>query len=249
MLSSEDFNESDPRPFPGYWWWTLALALLAAVCMPFDLHAAQMLHVENLPGDARRVILLSEFFGHGYCTVLCLLGILILVPSKSKFIPRVMFCALLPGFYIQGVKMLIGRTRPIEFHGQLPENVAATFHGIRPGGEWNWEYATQAFMSAHTATAFGLALGLAWLFPRGRWLFLFLAAMTGLQRIAFEAHWLSDVVAGTAVAVMTAGAMTQNWGLGWICGRIERRAIEHAQQNQTDESVEQNHSTNERQAA
>ena len=45
-----------------------------------------------------------------------------------------------------------------------------------------------------TANVFGLAIGLTWAYPQGRWLFLLFAALAGLQRIVFEAHFPSDVL-------------------------------------------------------
>ncbi len=231
-----------PQPIRRFWWWTVAIAVLALICLPFDISAAQMLQVENLPGDARRILKLSEFFGHGYIVLVCIAAIWTLAPDKRRFIPRVALCALLPGVYAQGVKILVSRDRPIGF-GQLPETFASTWHGILPAGEFNMDYATQAFMSAHTATAIGLALGLSWLFPRGRWLFLTLACLAATQRIAFEAHWLSDVVAGAAVGVMTAGALTQNWGFGYVCGRIERPRLETATNDDTSNDDTSNDDT------
>jgi undecaprenyl-diphosphatase len=62
----------------------------------------------------------------------------------------------------------------------------------------------QAFPSAHTATAFGLAIGLTWLYPRGRWLFATFAVLVACQRIQSGAHFLSDTFFGAALGCVVA---------------------------------------------
>jgi membrane-associated phospholipid phosphatase len=62
----------------------------------------------------------------------------------------------------------------------------------------------QSFPSAHSATAVGLAIGLSWLYPRGRWLFAAFAGLAILQRLDADAHYCSDVLAGGGVAFVVA---------------------------------------------
>ena len=91
-----------------------------------------------------------------------------------------------------------------------------------PKSEFNGEYFMQSFPSAHTATAISFAIGMAWIFPRGRWLFFVCAALAAYQRVVFEAHWMSDVMVGAAMGTMVGCAMTQNWGFGYWCGLYEK---------------------------
>ncbi len=72
----------------------------------------------------------------------------------------------------------------------------------------------QSYPSGHSATAFGLACGLAWLYPRGRWLFVVFAVLAMMQRIESGAHFVSDTLAGAAIASLTAGLLWQTSGLG-----------------------------------
>jgi membrane-associated phospholipid phosphatase len=67
-------------------------------------------------------------------------------------------------------------------------------------------YAVQSFPSSHAATAAGLAVALAALYPRGRWLYLTFAMLAGLQRIEAQAHFASDVLAGAALGCIVAAA-------------------------------------------
>jgi membrane-associated phospholipid phosphatase len=64
--------------------------------------------------------------------------------------------------------------------------------------------ANQSFPSAHTATAFGLALCLASLYPQGKGWFFTLASLVAMQRMVAGAHYLSDVLAGAAIGIVSA---------------------------------------------
>ena len=57
-------------------------------------------------------------------------------------------------------------------------------------------------------------------------MFIFLASLAAFQRIAFHAHWPSDVLAGAAVALFISGGLVQNWGLGYLMGRFEGEEIQ-----------------------
>lgn len=216
------------RGIRGYAWIAAALLVLAALAIPVDVPVAHFIRFGDIPGDLRRVLKLSELFAHGFGVFLATVLILALAPAKRQFVPRVLACALWSGLLAQGLKLLVARIRP----GKVPADFDVT--GWSTWGGWlgdgnsglNLDYVTQSFPSGHTATAVGLAIGLAWLFPRGKWLFLGMALMAAWQRIDSNAHWLSDVLAGAAVGFMGAGAVTQNWGFGKWLGRWERRITE-----------------------
>jgi hypothetical protein len=108
------------------------------------------------------------------------------------------------------VKMCVARYRPHALAEQ--EYVWQTFAGVFPvvtSGNWRaaLESPIQSFPSGHTATAAGLAIGLAWLYPHGaRWFFL-LALFASLQRICFNAHYLSDTLAAAGLACLVGHRM------------------------------------------
>jgi len=54
-------------------------------------------------------------------------------------------------------------------------------------------------------------------------LFVLLATLASIQRVVEFAHWPSDVLAGAAVGILCGGALQQNWGLGWLLGRLETK--------------------------
>jgi membrane-associated phospholipid phosphatase len=194
----------------------------------FDAWLAHPDRVHQLPGDLLRLFYLTEFFAHGFGVIILAVGIFMLAPAAKLYTPRIMACALWPGLVAHFLKIQFGRLRPIRFFDKysvshFPEDPGKTWLGWFHNDQWNYEYVNQSFPSAHTATVWGLAIGMTWAFPRGRWLFFAIAVMASAQRVISYAHWPSDVLFGAAVAFCCAGALTQNWGAGWVLGKFESR--------------------------
>jgi membrane-associated phospholipid phosphatase len=171
-----------------------------------------------------------EPFGHGLGLVLVLAMVHQLDRGRRWAIPRLAVCALAAGGAADLVKMIVVRVRPNDFPfvaSAWKVSVWASF------GKW-WPGLTvfsseQSFPSAHTATAAGLAAGLIWLYPQGRWLFATLAALVGCQRVAAGAHYPSDVLTGAAVGSLVAvfflslgrlPAWFERWEQAWRRGRV-----------------------------
>lgn len=211
-----------------FWLFTACLVAITLLVYPFDTRVAGFNRFGEIPGDLRRVLQLSEIFAHGFGVALVAIGIWVLAKEQRPFIPRVVVCAVWPGLIVHGVKMVVARVRPGKIPSEFPDSSAETWLGVWPFSldQLNSLYDAQAFPSAHTATAVGLAIGLCWLFPRGKYLFLTLAGLAALQRIEAGAHWLSDIMAGAAIATMAAGAITQNWGFGRWLGAWEEHCLE-----------------------
>ncbi len=91
------------------------------------------------------------------------------------------------------IKPLVGRLRPkLLFEANL-----YGFDPFRIGYEYN------SFPSGHATTVFALAAALTLFSPRWRLPLVVFAAVVGLSRIVVGAHYLSDVMAGAYVGVMT----------------------------------------------
>lgn len=91
------------------------------------------------------------------------------------------------------IKPLVGRLRPkLLFEANL-----FGFEPFRIGYEYN------SFPSGHATTVFALAASLALVYPRWRLPLFGFAAVIGLSRIIVGAHYLSDVMAGAYVGIMT----------------------------------------------
>jgi len=169
----------------------------------------------------------AEWFGHGFGVVVISLVIVQLVPKRRWAIPRIMAVAFGSGLLVDVLKLTIARTRPHSFPLANPDaTVWDTFGSWLPLGGVGSE--ARSLPSGHAGTAVGLAIALVWLFPRGRWLFPLLAALVACQRVQSGAHWLSDVLAGAAVACtfslfcLGSGPISHaldRWERQWMHGR------------------------------
>lgn len=192
-----------------------------------DLCVARTIRIDNLPGDLKRVLGLMELFGHVVGIALAAWLVFCLAPWSRRKIPRLIACALVPGIAVNVFKLTVGRYRPGHYGQELPLTTADTFVGgidstWAARGEWG-SYAITSFPSGHTATAIGLAIGLAWLFPAGRIPFLTVAILASVQRITHGAHWLSDTLMGAALAVLVAGCLLADNRVGRAWARYEAR--------------------------
>ncbi|MEL7496692.1 MAG: phosphatase PAP2 family protein [Planctomycetota bacterium] len=205
---------------------SIGLVGLAVLCLNWDSTLSHPDNVKSVPGDLRKFIGLSEIFAHGFGVLVISLVLWLLVPNAARFIPRIAMCAFWPSLIVNGLKLQFYRWRPIRFFDEFsvshfPADQSETWLGWFAYDKWNMVYATQSFPSAHTATAWGLAIGMSWAFPKGRWLFFGIALLASVQRVISFAHWPSDVLVGAAIAFCFAGALTQNWGVGKWLSRLE----------------------------
>jgi membrane-associated phospholipid phosphatase len=188
------------------------------------------LDIERLPGDVKRILGLTEFFAHGVGVAVIAWCIWQLSPASRRYIPRLLACAILPGMAANALKLSIARLRPGYYGDQLPANILDSWVGGPVGvwgarGEFGTYFAT-SFPSGHAATAFGLALGLSWMYPAGRGLFLTLAVLSSVQRITHTSHWFSDTLFGVALATAIAGSLVSHTPFAAFFARLEsRRAI------------------------
>ena len=192
-------------------WLVYLLALLTCfvaglIVYQFDVQIANWLRrVGELPGDARRVLALSELVAHGTGILIILSFIWCISPHLRLHLPRVAACGFMAGLIANAVKLLHARIRPA-FCSHKIDTAAESWEGWWP--TWDtasvtqYDYAMQSFPSAHTATAFGFAIGVSWLYPRGRYLFWAMAMLAGLQRAVSLAHWPSDVLFGASLGIL-----------------------------------------------
>ena len=167
-----------------------------------DLPLMRWVGQRDLPGDLEKAIQLSEFFAHGFGVAIILISIAILFPGQRRKIPRMLACVIGCGVAANTFKSLFARVRPIATSSDL-DSIHQTWGSFFPA--WRtpetFDYATQSFPSAHTCTAFGLAIALCWLYPRGRFLYLACAGLAAVQRVVSQAHWPSDVAAGLCLSI------------------------------------------------
>jgi membrane-associated phospholipid phosphatase len=177
-----------------------SLLTLAAVALFVDLPVAKWVSVNRLPSFVREVFDATETFGHGVGAV-CIITAIWTLDVRRHVAGMGLFAASIgSGLVANVVKLLISRQRPRAFTF-ITDNVFDTFGALLPLPAAS----SQSFPSAHAATAVGLAVGLAALYPRGRWLFGTFAVLACLSRVAVSAHFVSDVFVGAAI--------------GWLVGQ------------------------------
>jgi membrane-associated phospholipid phosphatase len=170
-------------------------------------------HTPSILLTVRDILNVFENFGNGLGVAVIFLAIFVLDPVRRWAFPRLLCCAFGAGLASNGLKLLLARSRPNNF--SFPGDVWNTFIGWFPG--YSAHSIGQSFPSAHTATAVGLAAGLVWLYPRGRWLFPIFAVLVGCQRIQAGAHFLSDVLAGATVgSIVALGFLKCGLLPGWM---------------------------------
>lgn len=104
------------------------------------------------------------------------------------------------GLIVTIVKRIIARGRPRYFEE------FGTLHFQFP----SWQSSYASFPSGHSQTAFAIALAFAFLFPRWRWPLLAAAVVVAFSRIGVDAHYFTDVVAGSLWGAWFT-VMTRDW--------------------------------------
>jgi membrane-associated phospholipid phosphatase len=102
-------------------------------------------------------------------------------------------CVGLSGILTDMIKPILGRTRPVEM---LRDGA----YGFDP---FNFHAAWNSMPSGHATTAAALACSLILLYPQRRFVWLVLGVVLASSRVMVNAHYLSDVLAGVAVGILT----------------------------------------------
>jgi membrane-associated phospholipid phosphatase len=178
--------------------WLVAIAIAAAL----DGTVATWLHDHQIDAFLRSQKLLRETLkAPGFFGFTVALAIVVTLLHRLRW--RAGLFVLIAGA-TAGVNQLLkwttGRYRPFT----APIAGASTaapfeFHPFPSSGR------NLCFPSGHAALAFATAAALGMLWPRGRWLFYVLAMFVAAERVAENAHWLSDTVAAAAIGI--GGAM------------------------------------------
>lgn len=200
--------------------WPL-LALLASLLiwttLAIDVSVEQYFLSIKPRGFVRDLLKVAEVFGNGFGVVLVLVVVIVLDNSRKASALRLAWCSLGAGLMADVIKLFISRARP--YAANMDIAAWESFGPLAPfmaGGP-----AAQSFPSAHTATAAGLAVGLAMLYPRGRYLFVTLTVGVALQRMVMGVHFPSDVLIGAAVGATWASYCLPGTALGNWIGRWE----------------------------
>ena len=197
-------------------------AVLAVPALAVDVRLAAWFREHGLPGDLAKLISLSEVIGHGLGVACIALTVYVLDRTNRRRTLRLLVCAFGAGLLSNLIKINLARHRPrtMEF-----QSVWDTFAGWCPWATQGWQeiknHDIQSFPSSHVATAVGLAVGLSWLYPQGRWLFAFFVVLAAVQRWQCDAHFASDTLAAAALGCLVAGFCLAPRGLATWFDRWE----------------------------
>ena len=193
-----------------------AVALLAAmIALPWDLEISQWIRRKHIPGDLRRFIHLMEIFAHTLGCVMILSTLLWIDHRNRRKLWKASMFVLTCGILANFAKYLIPRRRPSTYDHEpwswLNPNRDPDAPFLSSWDAWgsplteSWfDETIRSFPSGHTATAVAMAIGLTYVYPRGKPLFLFMASIAALQRLIAGAHYLSDILVSVPLTLLVA---------------------------------------------
>lgn len=189
----------------------LACSMCGLAATAVDVPVSTSLRQWHLPGDLAKAIDLSEVFGHSLGAAAILLSVFLLAPQRRPAVWVAIVIALTSGLAANGLKSCFVRLRPhsvdrirVAEPGEYTFTPGVAGPRLPDGRELVpvkfSDSRQRSFPSGHAATAWGLALGLSIVFPRGVLLFACFASLASLQRITSGAHFPTDVLTGAAIA-------------------------------------------------
>lgn len=192
----------------------LAAVSAVALCLSIPLmkwdHAlSQSIRLGHVPGDLRKAVELSEAFAHGSGAAVILIALLLASqPPRRDYWMAVAMTAC-SGIVANVAKALFTRARPYTFDAESSQVHDITGWEFLGTGSF-WDSTQKSFPSGHTATAWGLAIGLSLLYPRASVVFVSLAGLATFQRLFSGAHFPSDALAGFGIACLMCSIVL--WG-------------------------------------
>jgi membrane-associated phospholipid phosphatase len=166
-----------------YYYWDLPLAIY---CKRLGRSIIDVANIVTILGDSLWyfIILVSAFIYFWF-----------LAKNKlwSKRIIFILVSLSISGLLNLLIKWLAGRYRP-----NMLEKGFFGFNYFGVGYDLN------SFPSGHTVTAFSLAAAVSILFPRTGIVAFIIAISIGMTRIILTSHYLSDVIAGAGIGILSA---------------------------------------------
>lgn len=198
-MSSFEYSPTRSRRFAlvGSLLFVLLGAGLGGIAFRYDPMLSEAIRGRELSGDLEKAVLLSEAFAHGSGVIVILLALMLCGIPKGRLL-QILILAAGAGVTANLLKSLFTRVRPYAREALSVAENSTAFQEMASGSFW--DASLRSFPSGHSATAVGFAIGLAYVFPRARWLFLALALAACYQRVYVGAHYPSDVLWGAVIA-------------------------------------------------
>jgi membrane-associated phospholipid phosphatase len=194
-------------------------AVAVLLLLPYDAVITRLATSVRLGGDIRRELEAAQQYGQFFSSVLVATVIWLQDPSRRRRLADWAAAFVLTALAATALKMLVGRPRP------LLEDPAVFLGPLRPydlpevGLRHAWEVwgdissKLWSMPSSHTAQMAVMALFLATVYPRLRYLGFAVLAVVGVARVATGAHYLTDVIAGGAIGLAICHTvMSRRWG-------------------------------------
>ncbi len=176
----------------------LYLALFIFFDKPVDLWVHNTFSNTWLPNAGTYISSLATGSYIELGIVLCLVLIIVSDPGikrrGTRFLLYICICVAIAIVIGDGLKYLLGRYRPI----MLFEHNLYGLHFF--SSDWS----LNSTPSGHTIRAFSLLTALSMLYRRYTGVFISIAVLIGISRVAVTAHYPSDVVFGAFIGIFTA---------------------------------------------
>jgi len=201
------FASDLPRPPLG---WVLPLVLSFCLVMGFLVDRPVIRAAAEMEERYRRFFeIVTKFGDAGGWLALLIAGIAICAllarktaqpEIRARFLAHahnlwfVVLTVLVSGALHHILKVLIGRIRPRYLFSE-------DLYGLSP---FTFEIARNSFPSGHTQTIVAVCFALFLVYPRFAVLWLVIAGLVGVSRVAVLAHYPSDVLGGAYLAICTA---------------------------------------------
>ncbi|HEX2971920.1 MAG TPA: phosphatase PAP2 family protein [Tepidisphaeraceae bacterium] len=195
--------------------WAVAIVAGAFV----DRSVAAWVHGQGLDGTIRGQWYAQIIKVPGtYWPAVVLAGVLWVVHPLNWQAAGFMCLSGLTGLVAAICKWGVGRTRPFRLPGDIPQPAPFELTPFRDGLLGVFHQSNLAFPSGHACTAFATAAALAMLLPGWRWGFYAVATLVAVERVAENAHYVSDVIAGAAFGILGVRL------IAWICDRLMKKS-------------------------
>ena len=196
---------------PLFLWTIITLIVCVALALTIDPWLTNWLKIKVSDSHAYYWRIITDlgragtYLSFSFICFLCF-ALIVLKKNQSEFGCSNHFCAgarnslfvfytlVVSGISINIFKFVIGRQRPKAMFED-------GFYGLIP---FNTNHAMNSFPSGHSQTGWALAMSLALIFPRATPLLVTFAILVAISRVILTVHFLSDVIAGALISIITA---------------------------------------------
>jgi membrane-associated phospholipid phosphatase len=199
---SDAFDPTDfaERRAQALWWQGIAAAIILTLALvPWDVSISRAVHIDRPNAFTHILLLCCEKLGNGGFVVAILVALAILDRRIVSRLPQLLAASLGAGLVADILKLCVDRGRPTSLD-LATSTFSSSFHGWFP--LLSTSAREQSFPSGHATTAAGLAIALALLYPRWRWLFGVAVAAVMTQRVVVHAHFPTDVCVGAILGAV-----------------------------------------------